>query len=264
MEKLMESIKSRINTLVNTKYPKQQLLEYYISIQEKTISSTELIVAYYFALNDEIDISKIEEEVSSNRDLIYRYIEHIDDYFIRIDPNKYIFDLSPFESTPLYEARYRKVLIDIFKSIVSSNVNISGINKTNDKKVTVNISVKLDSSYIVNEIDKKYRMLRKEYNKFLTAVQNEGEALVKLINWLSKEMDNNKISYSPNDIINKIHDDEILYNIYRVITCLNNDYFVHVYKEHEELARNNISYLRRIFKEFAGVSNIPESCIKLA
>lgn len=263
MEKLMESIESRIHTLVNTKYPKQQLLEYYISIQEKTISSTELIVAYYFALNDEIDISKIEEEVSSNRDLIYRYIEHIDDYFIRIDPNKYIFYLSPFESTPLYEARYRKVLIDIFKSIVSSNVNISGINKTNDKKVTVNISVKLDSSYIISEINKKYSILRKQYNKLFIAAQNEINALMELNNWLYKQMDNNKISYAPNDIINKIHDDEVIYNIYRVITCLNNDYFVHVYKEHEELARNNISYLRRIFKEFAGVSNIPQSCIKI-
>lgn len=261
MEKLMSSIKSRLDKLLNTEYPKRNIIDFYISINSGCSSTAKLIIAYYITVNDDTNFNQIEQEVMSNERLINNYIDNIEEYTKYIDNNKFDFILSPFDNTPLSEERYHDILIEVFSTIIQSSMTIKNIFMKSSNKITFKLKSCITTSNIFQKINKKFFTLRKEANKFYSSIEIEQKALLELVEWLSKEINSDKIVYTPHNIIDKLNDDELIYEIQRVITSLNNDHFVHVYRKYKKLAHNNISYIRHLFKDIINASNIPKECL---
>lgn len=261
MEKLTSSIKKRLDKLLNTEYPKRNIIDFYISINGGCSSIAKLIIAYYITVNDDANFNQIEQEVISNERLINNYIDNIEEYTKYIDSNKFDFILSPFDNTPLSEERYHNILIEVFSTIIQSSMTIKDIFMKSSSKITLKLKACITTSNIFQKINKKFSTLRKEANKFYSSIEIEQKALLELVEWLSKEINSDKIVYTPNNIIDKLNDDELIYEIQRVITSLNNDHFVHVYRKYKKLAHNNISYIRHLFKDIINAINIPKECL---
>lgn len=286
MRKLEEKLNNRIAELSATKFPNEKDFMFFkgivnvlnsenevshesnhVVIKSRTINPIGILIACYLSVNENASFEQVRDEIENNKDLIDKYVRHLNQHmdFLTLE-----FDLSYFKNSIFEEERYQKILQKSFKLVLyySSNASLLCEALTTSKRDNniLHSSVKqvLNVDETFNLIIRKYKSLSKEYSEFKNKIEDEINAMQNILTNFSREYQKKIPATIDKNMINKINDDELKYEIYRVISSYNNNFFIDVLKENRKLKINNISYIKYLFKVMGqNIDNADDECIKL-
>lgn len=270
MQKLEEKLSNRVTTLKTKVFPNEKDLRFFTGIVDALNSENEvtvvdnsivikttsiepagILIACYLSLNENSHFEQICDEVNSNKDLIDKYIMRLERY---LNTKNFSFDFSFFKGSVFEEERYQKILQRSFQLILyySSNASVLCETLASSKKdsnmVLSSIKQDLNVNETSNIIMRRYKALVKASSEFKNKIEGEIQALRDILENFAREYKKKVPATIDKNMINKVNDDELKYEIYRAILSYNNNFFIEVLTENRNLKINNIGYIKYLFK----------------
>lgn len=286
MKILKEKLSNRVETLKNKKFPKINELVFLkelvnalnhknkikyennqIVITTTKIEPIVILIACYLSINENCDFEQIYNELKNNEDLINSYTKQLGKY---VDPLTLCIDFSFVKGSIFEEERYQKILQNSFQLILYYASNVALIcdalieSQTDSNKANSDIRRILHIDETINMITKRYKSLLKSYSDFENKINDEIESLQNILNNFYREYEKQLPATIDKNMINKINDNDLKYEIYKAIISYNNNFFIDVLTENRNLKINNIEYIKYLFKTMGqNIDNVDDECINL-
>lgn len=252
------------------------------------ISLNSLFVGYFRTINniisfDELynksqDLKEILNDVSGNLKIYNMDFDELEISTDEVDLscfNEYEEDAKIALEKILYIKFYYKLeeelsTFDAYKELKKES-NFDGkkkivgkISKKFKNKMTNNLRNRLGIDKFKSDIISYKNTLQKEYNRYKNKKSKYVDDQLTLLKNLKGLINNKSLINLDSNLINLASDEEVLYELYRVVSIYNMYYYKFIKSENEELQKHSTSYFEKIFYEYnLNFNNYDEETKKL-
>lgn len=271
MKELISKLESRLSKLNSIILSNDSLMNYFSEVLSRSdkqgIMVYEIFLLCYFSKNDD-DFFSVKKEIEAQNNLLEKFFLDKNNVDVSIDSDN-MFNLSYFDSSPLGKEKYRDTLfrtfaILIYSQDIKSTYDILEVPEEFRSIITKSVKQKLKVDDTWQSIHEKYAELIKKSNRERAKIDKEADVIIDIIEELVKQYSKNSIITMQNSLIDKISDDSLRYDIYKVILEYNDKKYSSAINENKRLKLKNIKYLKYIFSRYGfNINNLSDSTIKI-